>query len=251
MTTAARDDYILVTYPLWLRIAFWCGSPALGAGLGYVLQAIAGWVASLPAAPLQGFFELIASLPRPQVTLGALAVGAVAGAVFAVLVELDMLKVTVSGRSVRLARGGDVQEFARESVRSVFVDEKALVLLGTDGGELARTRCDLDTDRLAAAFRAHHFVWVETDPHDDSYRRWVEDAPDLPAGANAVLRARAKALEKGDTEDAEQLRVELAKLNVVVRDRRKRQFWRMREQRPGRMGPDVETAARADRDRGR
>jgi hypothetical protein len=69
------------------------------------------------------------------------------------------------------------------------------------------------------------------DPHKDEYRRWVEDLPDLPAGADAVLKARARALDRGDKEDAAQLRLELGKLGIVVRDEGKRQFWR--RTRPG------------------
>jgi hypothetical protein len=54
----------------------------------------------------------------------------------------------------------------------------------------------------------------------------VEDLPELPTGANAILRARARALERGDTEDAAQLRRELGKLGIVVREEAKRQSWR-------------------------
>lgn len=70
-------------------------------------------------------------------------------------------------------------------------------------------------------------TWVPGgDPHKDEYRRWVEDLPELPTGANAILRARAPALERGDTEDAAQLRRELGKLGIVVREEAKRQSWR-------------------------
>jgi hypothetical protein len=49
----------------------------------------------------------------------------------------------------------------------------------------------------------------------------------LPA-ANAVLKARSKAFDQGDKgkADLRELRLELGKLNYVVRDRDKKQYWR-------------------------
>jgi hypothetical protein len=60
----------------------------------------------------------------------------------------------------------------------------------------------------------------------DQYRRWVDDLPDLPASANVLLKARARALDKGDGDEAAQLRADLARLGVVVRDENTRQSWR-------------------------
>lgn len=51
--------------------------------------------------------------------------------------------------------------------------------------------------------------------------------PGLPDGADALLKARAAALTKGDKDDATELRAELARLGVVVRDEKKRQFFRL------------------------
>jgi hypothetical protein len=49
-----------------------------------------------------------------------------------------------------------------------------------------------------------------------------------PAGPGPTrCSRRAQALEKGDAEDAGELRADLAALGYVVRDGRKRQFWRV------------------------
>ena len=50
---------------------------------------------------------------------------------------------------------------------------------------------------------------------------------DLPPGANALLKVRAEALRKGDSGDADELREELSRLGVVVREEKKRQYWRL------------------------
>jgi hypothetical protein len=122
---------------------------------------------------------------------------------------------------------GSSRRVPRASTGAVFLDGKQLVLLGHATDELAREGGDLpDAKRLQAAFLAHGFPWLTADPHQDEYRRWVEDLPELPAGADAIFRARARALDRGDKEDAEQLRQELGRLGIVVREVGKRQFWR-------------------------
>lgn len=73
--------------------------------------------------------------------------------------------------------------------------------------------------------------WADADPHLAEFRRWVPGTPGLPEGANALFKAREKALKKqGDAEDARELRKELARLGVVVRDEDRRQCWRLPSQ---------------------
>jgi hypothetical protein len=223
----------VVAEPVWARALVWIALPLLGAGTGWLLKSVAGWVASLPWAPLQGPFkladQLIASFGEPQATIGALAVGAVAGLALALIAAEERLTVTVSHDRVTTTRDESSREIGRASVGAVFLDGKQLVLLGRAGEELAREASDLDADRLQDAFLTHGFPWLAGgDPHEDEYRLWVEDTPDLPAGANALLKARARALGKGDNgkDDAAELRAELARLGIVVREEMKRQYWR-------------------------
>jgi hypothetical protein len=54
----------------------------------------------------------------------------------------------------------------------------------------------------------------------------VEGDADLPATADAFLRARAKAVTDGKADGARELRDQLAMLGVVVRDEKKKQYWR-------------------------
>lgn len=211
------------------RRLVWLGFPVLGAAAGWLVLTIAGWVTSLPWAPLQGPFELVASVAdRPWATVVAIAVGIVAGLVVALLAENDYLIVTVDDSRVTVARGESTRDVPRTSIDAVFLDGKQLVLLGRGTEELAREGGDVDAGRLAAAFVAHGYPWqADGDPHLAEFRRWVEDTPDLSAGANALFTARARALDKGDDEDVAQLRAELAKLGIVVRDEKKHQFWRL------------------------
>lgn len=174
-----------------------------------------------------GPFELVASVPEPHASIGALTVGGLAGLVLAILAALERLTVTVADDRVNLTRGGVTRTVERSLVGAVFLDGRQLVLLGRAAEELAREEAsDLEAERLRDALAVHGFPWRAGDPYADEYQRWVDDIPDLPASANALLRARARALDKSDGDEAAQLRADLARLGVVVRDERKRQYWR-------------------------
>lgn len=218
---------VVVKDPLWVTLLMWVGFPLVGTGLGWALKAAAGWVASLKWAPWQGPFKLVDSLPEPQGTIGALAVGALAGLVFAFFGWAESLTVTVAVDKVTFKRGDKVQELDRGPIRGVFHDNKHLVLLGPATEELAREKSDLDGPVLERAFREHGYPWIAGgDPYAGRFRRWVEADPALSGSANAVLKARGQALRDDKAEDAAELRAELAKLGVVVRDDKKKQYWR-------------------------
>lgn len=224
-----NDGGTVVAAPGWDRLLMWGGFPVLGAGLGWLLKAGAGWVASLPWAPFQGPFELVASAPEPYATIGAPVLGGLAGLVLAFLGAQESLTVTVADDRVSLRRGdGEIREIDRSAVAGVFLDGKQIVLLGRSTDELAREKSDLDATRLTEAFRAHGYPWLaEGDPYRHEYRRWVPGLPELPTGADALLKARERALRKGENQDVVELRTELAQLGVVVRDEEKRQYWRL------------------------
>jgi hypothetical protein len=206
-----------------------------GAGLGWLVKAGAGWVADLSWAPFQGPFRLISEITEsePASTIVALAIGAVAGAVVAVLAVADMLHVTLASDHVALRRGDATQRFLRTDISAAYMDGKNLVLVGNAGEELAREKTDLKAADLADAFRTCGFRWSDDDPFAADFTRWVPDTEGLPAGSDALLKARDKALKNGDQDDVDELRAELAKLGVVVRDQAKRQYWRLVERELG------------------
>lgn len=208
-------------------VVMWAGFPLLGAGLGAGLTALSGWIAGLAWFPFQDVFALLDRWPdQRSYPLGA-GVAAVAGLALAVVGVRERLRVTVGRRSVRLHRDGHGRDIARTEVAGVFVDGKALVLLDRAGGELARERSDLNAGRLREAFTGQGWPWVDQDPHRDAYRRWVPELPGLPAGADALLRARERALKDSRDAEVRELHGELARLGVVVRDKESRQYWRL------------------------
>jgi hypothetical protein len=220
-------DATVVAEPTAVRQGIWLVCPAAGAGLGWLLHAATSWLLSLPWMPFRGPLRLVESIPEPAGTLGALALGLAAGLALAALITVDQLTVTVAADRVEFSRGNQSSTVDGATITTVFPDGKTLVLLGADGTELAREKSDLSRESLAQAFRDHGYRWVDADPYAPHYRRWVADLPGLPPGANELLKARDKALHKGADKEVRELRAELVKLGVMVREEKKRQYFRV------------------------
>ncbi|MFC5924675.1 hypothetical protein [Micromonospora vulcania] len=223
-------------------VVLWGGFPLLGAGAGWLVATATSWLAGLPWVPFSNLIEWLDGLPEPQATAGTIAVGVLAGLVVAGIGTAERLVVTVDATQVRLRREGKDQNVDRIPTRVVFVDHGHLVLLDSDGAELAREKSDLPAAELAAAFRTHGWPWADEDPHRSAYRLWVPDLPGLPAGADALLRVRERAIRRNRGEDARELRRELGRIGVVLRDEGKRQYWRLNG-RAVTPGPEESTSA--------
>lgn len=220
-------DPTVVADPAWVWRLLWVVFPLAGAGLAVLLRLLAGWLAGLPGRPGPGWFRLLGDAPEPWATLVAVVVGLVAGLLFTGYAQSESLTVTVAGDRLTLARGERTTTLMREEVGAVFLDGRDLVVLGPDTAERARVENDQGRDRLERALAGHGYPWhAHGDPHRDAYRRWVPGLPDLPPGADALLRARERALTRKDTGDAAELRAELAQWGLVVRDEDTRQHWR-------------------------
>lgn len=218
----------VVSEDTFTRLLKWYGVPVGGALLVWLLKLAAGWLVTLRWVPFKGPLELIDSVPEPWATLGSLGIGLLVGLVFAVMWHSESLTVSVAADRVVLKDGeGRSTELECDTITAVFLDKRDLVLLGPDTEELTRKPCDLSRVALADAFGAHGYPWMAADPHADEYRRWVPDTPGLPPGANALFKAREKELGKSDSDDVKELRGELAKLGVLVRDEKHKQYWRL------------------------
>ncbi|UYB38026.1 hypothetical protein SLV14_000345 [Streptomyces sp. Je 1-4] len=226
------DKTTVLAQPAWSVALVHLVLVLLGAGAGRLVKVLAEWLVTLPWAPMQGPARLLTSVPEPWLTVGLVCAGAALGLTVGLIAQYQELSVAVSDERITLTRKAKDREFARERVVQVFLDGKQLVLLDADKDELAREACDLNAQRVADAFRTHGYSWADEDPYKDDFRRWVSDMPGLPQGANALLKARAQLLEKkGPTGDLRELREELARMGVVVRDEKRRQYWRLNQRR--------------------
>ncbi|MER5556524.1 hypothetical protein ABT001_33545 [Streptomyces sp. NPDC002793] len=217
------DRLTVLGQSAWSTVCVYFVFMLAGAGVGWLVGLLADWFVTLPWAPLQGPAELVASIPAPWLP----AAGSVTGLALGLVAQHEQLVIRLSDDRVVLTCKGRAQEFSCDAIAAVFRDGKQLVLLGHDGGELTRQECDLDVSRVADVFTEHGYVWADADPHKDEFRRWVPGTPGLPEGANAIFKARQESLErKSSDDDVQELREELARLGVIVRDEKQRQYWR-------------------------
>lgn len=208
------------------RAVLYVGAPLVGLGLGWALPRVADWADRQAWVPFQGPVRLIASWDGGWVPVAFLVVGALAGVLLAAYAVWETLQVILTDDEVVLAAKGRSDVFARADVTAVFVDGKHLVLLGDGTRELVRREHGSKPPQLAQAFRQHGYPWLDADPHADDFLRWVPDLPGVTPAASALLAARATALEKKQTDEADDLRAQLARLGYVVRDEKTRQYWR-------------------------
>lgn len=211
--------------PVSVFVLMWVGFPILGAAVGWGLAQLSGLVSGLAWFPFKGVFALVASIPQPQLTIGALVVGALLGMGVALLGHAETLSVTFSGDAITARRGDQTVAVETARVESAFRDGKYLVLLDARGAELLREKSDIDADRMRETFVAQGFNWLDADPHHGQWRVWVDGTPDLPDGGNALLRTREKELKKS-TPDLVDVRAELLRLGIMVRDDKRKQYWR-------------------------
>ncbi|MBN3526673.1 DUF308 domain-containing protein [Paenibacillus apiarius] len=204
----------------------WVVPPLVGLVIGWFIPAIAKWAVSLPWVPFKGPLELIASFHSLWVVYVTTCIGLIAGFCLTYAAFKESLVISVSDRNVLLKINGTEETFVKEDVSAAFLDGKQLVLLGTSGQELFRERHESKNELVSDAFKQHGYCRSQADPFKDEYRRWVPDSPGLTPSMNALLKARDKALHKGEKEDIKDLRAELSKLGITVRDEGKRQYWR-------------------------
>jgi hypothetical protein len=215
------------------KVLLFGGLPLVGLVLGFFLPRIADWAAGRQWVPLQGPLRLISEWNGWWVVVICVALGLVGGVVLAGMALDDTLKVTITSHSVDFLKNQKTVTVPRAKVSVVFLDGKEIVLQDATSRELAREKHDQlksEAPKIAAAFRARGYPWSEAgDPHAAEFRRWIEDDPDLPPAVNAVLKVRSKAFGDGDKgkADLRELRGELTNLGYTVKDKDKKQYWRV------------------------
>ena len=214
----------VVREPVWGTAGFYVAAMLGGAGLGWALGLLADWLVTLPWAPMQGPAKLVDSVPAAVLP----AVGILAGAALGLVAQYEQLTIRLQGDEVVLTRKGQRQSLSRADIGTFCRDGGQLVVLGGGGGELARHECGIGFERVAGAVVQHGHQWADTDPYTDEFRLWVPGLPGFPEGVNALLKARQKALEDDGSDDGNvrELREELGRLGIVVKDEKRRQYVR-------------------------
>lgn len=227
MTDASPPTAITVAPSRSFHVVVWLGFPLAGALAGWLLALGLDTIVNLSWAPFQGPLRLVDDITGSWTLPVLLGLGVVIGLALALAAYGEVATVTVEPGAITITRGDAVQRVARGDAATVFAEGAHLVVQDMSGRRRALAPIgDLPIDRLRGALTSHGYTWTEADPFEEAFSRWVENAPALPVGADAILAARQRALDKGHDQDAEDFRLELDKVGIVVRDDGKRQFWR-------------------------
>ncbi|MHB9938127.1 hypothetical protein CF098_08890 [Clostridium sporogenes] len=220
------DNHTLLNFSKTDKVILWFGFPLIGLVLGWFLPSIAKWAISLPWIPFQGPLKLIASYNGAWVDIVTMILGLIAGIILTIFSFHESLETSIYGDKVILKIRDDEIILKKKDISFIFMDKKQLVLLGHDNKELFRCKQELNKNRVSAAFIKHNYPWSDTDQFKEDFKTWVVDSPDLSPAANALLKSRKLAIEKGNDEEAFQLAQELWKLRVSVKEKDKRQYYR-------------------------
>lgn len=202
------------------------GLSLLGVVLGVLLPIVARWATDLSVLPLRTVFEFVASAEKPWQIAAFMAAGLVLGLVIAFVALSESLKVTLTDDRIEIEQNDRKETVSRADVSAVFTDNKHLVVLGRDSRQLVRGKHQAPAEKLAAAFAAHGYPWLERDPYADLFRAWVPGGNELRSEVHAVLTARKEALKRKSDKDVKDLTHALENLGYTVRDEGSDQFWR-------------------------
>jgi len=220
------NNHTILNFSKTDKVIMWLGFPLIGLVLGWFLPSIAKWASTLPWVPFQGPLNLIASYTGAWVGFITMALGLVAGIALTFFSFHESLEMTIDDEKIILKLRNDEMNLNKKDISLVFMDGKQIVLLGNDEKELFRFKQELNNNTVGAAFLKHDYLWSESEPFKEDFKKWVVDCPDLSPAANALFKARKIAIEDGDDEEVYQLAKELWKLRVSVKEIKKSQYYR-------------------------
>lgn len=194
---------------------------------GWFLPVIAEWIVNFPFVPNLKIVEFILSFNHSTVSIISLIIGFIAAILLSFNIIAESLEVTISPQNITLKMKENIDTIDKRDITAIFMEKKELVILGSCSIELYREELDVKKEKAKEAFHYYRYPWHDEDPYKDHYERWVPDHPDFSEKINALLDARAKALEEDERDDAKQLRKDLAKLGVIIKDEKNAQYVRL------------------------
>lgn len=222
------ESSVTVTVDSKLSPVFAAVGALVGLGAALLIGPVVSWLLErIETAP--GLLRLIDQLPLIAAAPLLMVAGAAGGWLVFALWNEEVGRVVIDRQEVRIESKETSAVYAQDEIAEAFLDKDELVLIGDRLRELSRTTSDAGlAAKLSEAFSAFGYTWAGSqDPRDDAFQDWSDRSRDLAADTHELLRARRRALADEKSGEAEALRDDLAQRGVVVRDRDKRQQYRL------------------------
>ncbi|MGO1850280.1 YqeB family protein [Microbacterium sp. JB110] len=209
-----------VAIPLGFGLAVLISAVGLGLG-GPVLAAWLVDMFDLSPLPTPGVLQVVAGLPWAwSIPIGAL-LGVVGGVLLALNIESEGLRLTVATDHIEYRQEDREGWIERTDVATMYPDGHYVVVL--DPRERIRVRLNADgvsRSALASTMREHGYPWLDQDPFEGDYARWVDGKPGFTSGEHRLIREwrRKRRKNTGRMEAEEALR----EAGLVVRCRGER-----------------------------
>lgn len=133
----------------WTYVLF-CGGGAL---LFLLAPLLADWLRSFPIVPFKPALEWVGSFDQIWAWVARPVVGALLGAVAAVLIIADEHLLEVGHDAVVIVHDKDRRRVAREQIVAIHLDGKKVIIEGTEGRTLFDKSVEAKRDDVRAAFR--------------------------------------------------------------------------------------------------
>src|SRR5690625_1233074 len=204
----------------------------VGAGIGLVLallvEPVVSWLLEridTAPAPLLLTYHLPLVWSAPLLTV----LGGVVGWILFSLWNDEVGRVVIDHQAMRVEGKDSTAVFPRQEIAEVFLDKDELVLVDGDSRELSRTTSDSSlAHKLSSALTTFDYPWAGArDPRESAFVDWVDRSPELEEPVHTLLRARRRALADQKSGEAESTREQLSEHGVIVRDRDKKQQYRL------------------------
>lgn len=205
----------------------------IGLIVGYFATGIVKWIIGLSWIPYHQSFELvnkvllkIQSLSGDWSAIILAIIGACLGLFLAFLCIEEILRANISDQEIVIYKDDHTYAISKDEIQHVFLDEKELVIVDLNGQELLRETHHHKEKIVEDAFVFHRYPWEQGDPYEKEFQLWTAKTKEVSNAVHALMKAREKALEDKNDEEARELRKGLADLNIVVRTRGTKQYWR-------------------------
>lgn len=222
------EKEVHIAIPARWVIGFGVAGAMLGVGAAFILGPVVNWLVGL-VGDAPGPLRLAAALPMQWAIPLLVAAGMSLGVWMGRQWQKDIGTVVLSAQGMTIQRDGADRYVAREQVAGVFIDSADLVLSDQATHELLRTPIEqMLAPRLRAEFARLGYPWQgATNPHENQFVTWVDGAGSLDSQTHGLLRVRQRALADKQYGAADDARDELRDLGITIRDRNRRQQYRV------------------------